>query len=812
MNFGYILYNLQDEERSSVRRVEKLSKKLLTAEYAVIFNKVCIKEKLLPNYTDIKPHDPAARRSEITLNYRRELLQRQLEEKKKQVTKLEEELQQARLKWEAFSDVGYELRQRIDGELEDVINRFDHSTKSRILKKLSNLNGGPVLLPQPIDGYVNLSDKVITANQRKLLNLGLNCHTQCKINPIHKRVEIETLIDDVLEMKKNGKVTISDSFITEMVTESKKSRGSKKSRILDKDLITAAKELKENKEIVIRRADKSSIFVILEKDDYLAKMNELLSDTTKFKKTSKDTTLDLKSKVNKLIDSINAKVDAIHFQKIVGDFKPGYAYGNVKIHKPDNPLRLIVSQIPTPTYQLAKRLNHLLTPYVPSEFSLKSSEDFIDIIKNEPACGFIASLDVSSLFTNVPVDETIDMIINEVYYSDKPRLDIPEKILRELLIACTKEAPFRGPDGHLYLQVDGVAMGSPLGVLFANFYMGMIERKVMENSNVRPRLYGRYIDDTFVEVRDYQHLDQLKREFEKVSSLIFTHEVSNNGSLPFLDTLVSIESDRYITSVYTKNSNLGMCMNGEGECPQRYKRSVISAYVRRAISHCSSWTALDNELQRATQVLVNNDYSSNEIQREISRQLSKFIDGQQRTPPRKPILKLYYRNYMSTGYKVDERILTDIVKRGVKPTNEEDSVQLTIYYKNKKTSQLVMKNNLNEKEGDLSRTGIVYQYTCPIGDCKTRNVCYIGMSTTTLSRRLTYHLQNGTPKNHTTRIHNTPLTRQMLVENTVILDGSSDRKRLQIQEALFIDLKKPEMNVQIGSTSVPLPSQQRHLI
>lgn len=134
MNFGYILYNLQDEERSSVRRIEKLSKKLLTAEYAVIFNKVCIKEKLLPNYTDIKPHDPAARRSEITLNYRRELLQRQLEEKKKQVTKLEEELQQARLKWEAFSDVGYELRQRIDGELEDVINRFDHSTKSRILK------------------------------------------------------------------------------------------------------------------------------------------------------------------------------------------------------------------------------------------------------------------------------------------------------------------------------------------------------------------------------------------------------------------------------------------------------------------------------------------------------------------------------------------------------------------------------------------------------------------------------------------------------------------------------------------------------
>ena len=254
-----------------------------------------------------------------------------------------------------------------------------------------------------------------------------------------------------------------------------------------------------------------------------------------------------------------------------------------------------------------------------------------------------------------------------------------------------------------------------------------------------------------------------------------------------------------------------MCMNGNGECPKRYKTSVIGAYVRRAISHCSSRVALDNELQRATQVLVNNDYSINDIHREINKQLSKFIENQQRTTLQKSPLKLYYRNYMSTGYKVDERILTDIVRRGVTPVHEEDSVQFIIYYKNKRTSQLVMKNNLNEKTGDLSRTGVVYQYTCPIGNCKTRNTSYIGMSTTTLSRRLTYHLQNGTPKNHTLQEHNTTLTRQMLVENTTILDTSSDKKRLQIKEALYIDSRKPEMNIQIGTTSIPLPSQQRIL-
>ena len=171
------------------------------------------------------------------------------------------------------------------------------------------------------------------------------------------------------------------------------------------------------------------------------------------------------------------------------------------------------------------------------------------------------------------------MITSEVYHSENPPLDIPENLLRKLLYACTKEAPFRAPDGRLYLQIDGVAMGSPLGVLFANFYMGMIERKVLSDVEIRPRLYCRYIDDIFVEVKDPQHLHTLKERFERESVLDFTFESSNNNSLPFLDVLVEKEAEKYETSVYIKKTNLGHCINGGSECPERYKNSVISAYV-----------------------------------------------------------------------------------------------------------------------------------------------------------------------------------------------------------------------------------------
>ena len=104
---------------------------------------------------------------------------------------------------------------------------------------------------------------------------------------------------------------------------------------------------------------------------------------------------------------------------------------------------------------------------------------------------------------------------------------------------------------------------------------------------------------------------------------------------------------------------------------------------------------------------------------------------------------------------------------------------------------------------------MVYQYTCPIGNCQFRNTSYIGMTTTTLSRRLTNHLQAGTPKTHTLQEHNMCLTREMLVANTTIIDNCSDKRRLQVMEALHIQEKKPIMNVQIGSTSIPLPSFQR---
>ena len=170
-------------------------------------------------------------------------------------------------------------------------------------------------------------------------------------------------------------------------------------------------------------------------------------------------------------------------------------------------------------------------------------------------------------------------------------------------------------DGHMYKQVDGVAMGSPLGVLFANFYMGTIEQKVLVDMNLKPAIYCRYVDDSFTQVPDVRHLQELKEAFEQNSVLRFTYEMEKDGKLPFLDVTVMERSGGFHTAVYTKETNIGMCLNANSDCPDRYKRSVVNAYVDRALSHSSEWKQVDEELCRVRQVLVNNGFSNGLVER-----------------------------------------------------------------------------------------------------------------------------------------------------------------------------------------------------
>ena len=95
----------------------------------------------------------------------------------------------------------------------------------------------------------------------------------------------------------------------------------------------------------------------MKKDEYNSKLDHIIQDPSKFKPLTRNPVPDLKVKVNDLIHSANSQSSTKQFNPIIGEYKPGYIYGTVKTHKNGNPLRPIVSQIPTPTYETSKKLN-----------------------------------------------------------------------------------------------------------------------------------------------------------------------------------------------------------------------------------------------------------------------------------------------------------------------------------------------------------------------------------------------------------------------------------------------------------------------
>ena len=114
----------------------------------------------------------------------------------------------------------------------------------------------------------------------------------------------------------------------------------------------------------------------------------------------------------------------------------------------------------------------------PSRISIymKSTKDLIVKIKNEKVpqnCNMV-SFDVKSLFTSVPLEYTIDIIIKRIFEDHEITTIFTKSEMKKLLTLCTKNVHFSF-NNEIYIQIDGVAMGSPLGPVIENIFMVELE-------------------------------------------------------------------------------------------------------------------------------------------------------------------------------------------------------------------------------------------------------------------------------------------------------------------------------------------------
>ena len=239
----------------------------------------------------------------------------------------------------------------------------------------------------------------------------------------------------------------------------------------------------------------------------------------------------------------------------------------------------------------------------------------------------MASLDVDSLFTDIPLEETIDICVDNLYSDNENPPNIPKHNFRNLLNIATKETFFMFNKKY-YKQVDGVAMGSPLGPALANIFMCSFESKWLRDcpNDFKPVFYRRYIDDIFVLFSSPDLADKFREYLSsKHPNIKFSIEKEEDGCLPFLDINIFRENDKFATKVYRKKTFSGVYTSFKSFIPETYEISLIKSRLFQCFSLCSDFIKFHHEIDKLKSILYKNSYPRDLVDKCIKEFLDKIL-------------------------------------------------------------------------------------------------------------------------------------------------------------------------------------------
>ena len=245
----------------------------------------------------------------------------------------------------------------------------------------------------------------------------------------------------------------------------------------------ALKSVIRNKGLISQRADKDNTVVILNKKDYISKMTLILADTPKCKKIQIDDSkvlnhlIHMENKFVELLKRLKEKQetsDKVYNELYPTDSQPGILYSLCEIRRSIVDVVpcfcSILSAIGTPTYKLLQFLMPLKEPLMYKQFTIKNLFLFCEELKHLYANLIMASFDVESLFTNIPLQEPFYLCVQKLFEDKNYINDLSKDSFREMITATMATLSYLF-DNNYYKQHDGVTMGFLLGPIFANIFL-----------------------------------------------------------------------------------------------------------------------------------------------------------------------------------------------------------------------------------------------------------------------------------------------------------------------------------------------------
>ena len=264
-----------------------------------------------------------------------------------------------------------------------------------------------------------------------------------------------------------------------------------------------------------------------------------------------------------------------------------YSKGLPKVHKAFDdipPFCPIIDTIGTTHSSVEKHLSEVLYPVIQNQFSIEDSFDaanrinfILPEVKNSNDLVFV-SLDVVSLFTNVPLKKTVDIILKRVYNNKEISTTLSKRSLKKLILDTCQKTLF-SLNSKMYEQIDVVSMGGCLGPVLTNIIMTEFEKVVAENliKTGILKFYARFVDGTLLVIKrkDIDFILQKFSSFDK--SLKFTINTFEHCVPHFLDIEICLNG----FDIYHKNTETGQYTNINSFTVWKWKTSWITSLVIR---------------------------------------------------------------------------------------------------------------------------------------------------------------------------------------------------------------------------------------
>ena len=794
------------------RKYERLKTKEIKTNNDIRFLEICSAADIVPKFVRFKVANKNLRRECESVQKR--FLIAEIKHKKRNLLKISNEAVSLRFKLSC-------LVSRIDlCCLEKVVfltvTRESKRQKLTHEKKEKSLRAEKKLLSSCFSGeevIFNYSDYVLSEVEKSALSKGLQfCLPPGKLKYGDYLANFERLFEQsdsrLLKERDLGQYNLFHSELKEIALSSFYAHNKRaRSLNLPREEYLALKKLSGNSDLVIVRPDKGSGVVVLNKTDYVRKMNSVLEDTSKFEWMQD---LDGFSLVRKLEQNMRKLLLSLKKRKFLSSdlyerlypngSSVGRLYGLPKVHKEGVPLRPILSAVGTHNHAVAKYLAELINPVSNSKGKHSASDtfDFISRISSlDISDKYMVSFDVTSLFTNVPIAEVVDICCERLYHVDhdhKPA--IPEKDFRKLLLMCVNGSYFLF-DGKLFKQTDGVAMGSPLGPVLANIFLAHLEDTVICDSQLFPEFYVRYVDDTFCVFTNRSDVQPFLDFINSVHpNLKFTMEEEVDNKLPFLDTCVERKEHEIELSVHRKSVFKGLYFHFASYIPSSYKSGLIKTIVCRSFRICSTWKRFAVEMEAVTDFLKKNAFPMHVIYGNIR----DFLNGMyaSRKLPTFDVPKKKCRLVLPFLGPESFRLKSKIKKAFSVLAHIDVQV---IFASNNRIQNLF---RVKDRIPTAWTSHCVYQIRC-----QACNACYIGKTVNTIRERFlvgkeTAHLHPENLKSPLNVHLQDNAGHSFSFDDVKILDRSSDKDLLFIKESLYILSERPELNRNIGTRPIYL--------